>query len=67
MAGFLDENGDQWAHCNGCGKHTRLSNLGYAPPTPKHKYGQDLCLSCINKLPQTELRRIKPAPDWVKQ
>lgn len=67
MSGVIDKDGTQWEHCNGCGKMVRLEDLGYAPPTAKHKHGQDLCLSCVNKLSQSAMRRVKPAAGWTKQ
>jgi len=67
MAGVIDSNGTQWEHCSECGKSVRLDNLGYMPPTAKHKHGQDLCLDCVNKLSQSAIRRVQPAREWIKQ
>lgn len=62
MAGVIDANGVQWEHCTSCGRSVRLTNLGYEKPSKEFKHGRDLCLSCVNKLP--DLSRIVPAQEW---
>lgn len=54
MSGVIDTNGQQWEHCNRCGKLERMQLLNYEPGTPEliarlgesHKYGWDLCDTC---------------------
>ena len=60
MSGVIDKNGQQWEHCNCCGKWVEFENLEYDIPNPEaqKKYaspecpwisdGQklDLCESC---------------------
>lgn len=68
MSGVIDEKGQQWEHCNGCGVFCRWpQNLGYQPPSKAHPVGRMLCIACVNKLPQWHLARVKPAPGWVAQ
>ena len=64
MAGVIDKNGVQWERCCVCGNFTKLTSLGYSPPTKKYPYGLDICLSCANKLPQAQLRKVVPAASW---
>ena len=47
MAGVIDDNGQQWEHCNHCSKYVRIQNLktGYSPKWPEHKW-VDLCPEC---------------------
>mgnify|MGYP000243387515 CR=1 FL=1 len=66
MSGVVDEKGQQWEHCNCCGKFVRFpQDLGYEEPSDEHKYGRDLCTKCTNEAPDIE--RIRPAPSWVPQ
>ena len=65
MAGIIDERGVQWEHCSCCGKLVRLSNMGYQPKSRTYPHGRDLCIDCVNALPQTQLRRVQPAADWI--
>ena len=67
MSGVIDSNGVQWERCNGCGLFTRLDNLGYQKPSKQYEYGRDLCIECVNKLPQWHLARIRPAKSWIPQ
>lgn len=67
MAGVIDDNGQQWEHCNGCGTFTKLQNLGYQPQTQAYPYGRDLCIKCVNGLSQAQMRRVRPAAGWLKQ
>ena len=63
MSGVIDESGQQWEHCNGCGKFVRIENLGYLKTTPA-----DLCVSCAAFLLEGEFVKfedIDPAPSWV--
>lgn len=57
MSGVIDENGQQWEHCNECGKWVKIQNLRYEQPTHQHEYGRDLCQSCFVK----QQRRLKVA------
>jgi hypothetical protein len=64
MSGVIDDNGQQWEHCNSCGEFKRFpENLGYEPPTPQYQYGRMLCIKCANTSPNLEL--IEPAPSWT--
>ena len=67
MSGVIDDKGQQWEHCCDCGKLVRMDNLGYLPPSKAHPHGLDLCLHCVGKLSQKDVRRIKPAASWVKK
>lgn len=65
MSGVVDDKGQQWEHCNGCGKFKRYpQSLGYQKPSKKYPYGRMLCLECVNKLSHWHLARIVPAPEW---
>ncbi len=63
MSGVIDERGQQWEHCNGCGLFTRLEALGYEPPSTQFTCGRDLCLACVNAHPNIE--SIEPAAEWL--
>ena len=67
MAGIIDEKGIQWERCTCCNKWARIDNLGYAPPSKQHPHGQDLCITCVNNLPQQQLRKIQPATSWKQK
>lgn len=67
MAGVIDKNGVQWERCTNCGSSVRITNLGYEQPSKNFKFGRDLCIDCVNRLPQYRMRKIKPAFEWVQQ
>jgi len=67
MSGVIDDKGVQWGHCNECGDFVRLTDLGYQPPSKAHPHGRDLCIRCVNALPQWHLARVKPAPGWLEK
>ncbi len=46
MSGVIDDNGQQWEHCNACYKYVRIDRLMYEPPSSEHEYGRDLCPQC---------------------
>ena len=46
MCGVIDSDGQQWEHCNQCGKWVKIQNLKYEKPTPENPYGRDLCSRC---------------------
>lgn len=62
MSGVIDENGQQWEHCNVCGKFVKLQNLGYDPPSVDYPHGRDICITCTNVSPR--LHDIQPAASW---
>lgn len=57
MSGVIDEDGQQWEHCNGCTKFIRIEDLLYEQPTMKYRYGRDLCPPC------RELSKANPGCD----
>lgn len=65
MAGVIDDNGVQWERCNGCTTFVKLDDLGYEPVSTTYKYGRDLCIKCVNALPQKQLQKIRPAKGWL--
>lgn len=67
MSGVIDSNGIQWERCNGCANFVKLIELGYQPKSKQYPYGRDLCIKCVNKLPQWHLARVKPAQSWIQQ
>ena len=67
MSGIIDDAGRQWEHCNVCTRFVLINNLGYLPPNKAHKHGQDICISCVNELPQKDIKRVIPAANWKKQ
>ena len=50
MAGIIDENGQQWEHCNVCGDFVKIRDLLYEEPSEEYKYGRDVCSECWEKL-----------------
>lgn len=64
MSGVIDEKGQQWEHCTLCGMSHKIQNLGYLPKAKKYPHGLDIGLCCINKLTQSEMRKVVPAHDW---
>jgi hypothetical protein len=63
MSGIVDDSGQQWERCNGCGTFTRFPQaLGYEKPKKATPYGRMLCVKCANTAPN--IRAIKPAPEW---
>jgi hypothetical protein len=68
MSGVVDDDGQQWEHCNGCGKFFRFpQNLGYEKPTAAHSSGRDLCVKCVDEGIQArtiKFGNIVPAPAW---
>lgn len=65
MAGVVDKAGVQWERCNGCGKATRLDDLGYQKPCKEFRHGRDLCVSCFNGLDDAAFTSGVPATTWV--
>lgn len=66
MSGVIDENGQQWEHCNVCAKMFKIENLGYEPPIQgMPESGRDICLACTNKHPHID--KILPAKSWIPQ
>lgn len=47
MAGVIID-GIQWERCNRCSRYTRVETLRYEQPSPKFKYGRDLCQGCYD-------------------
>jgi hypothetical protein len=47
MSGVIDRDGQQWEHCNECGKFVRIEYLKYEQPSAEHRNGRDLCPVCI--------------------
>lgn len=64
MSGVI-ENGVQWERCNCCTTFTKLTSLGYEPPSAQFEHGRDICLDCTNKHPDIE--SVEPAEDWIPQ
>jgi hypothetical protein len=63
MSGVIDKDGQQWEHCHTCNDFVRFpQNLGYTKDYTAH-----ICLTCANKLTQSELEEVIPAPAWVPQ
>ena len=46
MSGVIDDNGQQWEHCNDCGDFVEIELLAYEAPTEEYLYGRDLCPKC---------------------
>ena len=65
MSGVIDEKGRQWEHCNICGKLVLMNSLGYEKPSKEFKHGRDVCIDCVNKLTQRQIRRVEPAASWI--
>lgn len=49
MSGVIDDNGQQWEHCNICNKFIEIEKLYYIQPTVDHPYGLDACRGCYSK------------------
>jgi len=67
MSGVIDDNGQQWEHCNGCEEWVKLEDLGYLRPSKKLLHGADLCVDCVDFLIRTErvaFEDITPADSW---
>jgi ribosomal protein L34E len=46
MSGVIDDRGQQWEHCNRCGKWVKIQKLHYEEKSAEFPYGRDLCLQC---------------------
>ena len=46
MSGVIDKSGQQWEHCNECGKFVRIQWLRYEKPSIQFPCGRDLCRDC---------------------
>lgn len=46
MSGVIDDDGQQWERCNGCGEYVPIESLRYEQPSEKFEYGRDLCADC---------------------
>lgn len=67
MSGVIDEHGQQWEHCHGCGGWVKLEDLGHMMQNPKHPYGLDLCVKCVDtgiRIGAIEFNEIVPAESW---
>jgi len=65
MSGVIDEDGQQWEHCNGCTRFVRIEDLGYEQPTARFKYGRDLCPDCLPLSRRNPGCHIEPDPAEV--
>lgn len=69
MSGVIDDKGQQWEHCNGCGAFVKFpQNLGYEKPTKAHSCGRDLCVKCVDlgiRGGKIKFRNIVPASSWA--
>lgn len=65
MAGVIDENGQQWEHCNECGEFVRIEDLGFQPHSEKLNGPCDICIKCANQA--SNLEAIVPSPRWIPQ
>jgi hypothetical protein len=45
----IDAAGQQWEHCNACGKFVRIEALLYEPKSEAYPYGRDLCPECAGE------------------
>lgn len=68
MSGVIDDNGQQWEHCNRCVKLFRFpQSLGYQKPNTQYPHGRMLCVHCVDavlRAREVKFRQIEPAPDW---
>ena len=70
MSGVVDNNGQQWEHCNAHPKPAMFKfpqSLGYEKPSTAWPYGRMLCVTCVDRLlraREIKFRQIVPAPDW---
>lgn len=65
--GIIDDQGQQWEHCNVCLKSVKLQDLGYQIPDEDYTHGRDVCLNCAVDLIAKEevaFEDIKPAKTW---
>ena len=60
MSGVLDENGQQWEHCNVCGEFRRIGDLGHIPGVC------DICMECTNAYVDV-ITIVVPAHSWTAQ
>lgn len=65
MSGVIDEDGQQWEHCDGCTKFVKIEELLYEQPTGRYKYGRDLCKKCMGLVRNTPGEYIAPDPGEV--
>jgi len=72
MSGVVDENGQQWEYCHGCGNFIRFpQNLGYIKTGNRMKPDlYHICISCTQFVLEgryVPFSRILPAPTWKRK
>lgn len=66
VSGVIDENGQQWERCNGCGDFERIEALAYEEPSKEFEYGRDLCQNCVFDLARGLTARLEARRGRVK-
>jgi hypothetical protein len=59
MSGVIDDDGQQWERCNGCGGFVEIETLAYEKPSAEFEYGRDLCVDCVFDLKRGNTVRMQ--------